>query len=291
MWVLILFGLELFFFSSLYGLARPRYIGFVNEHRKSLSLAIMAPVSLWLLDKLQVAERLAEPLSRVHQLMVGLYGSKSALLQTKCFMVKNISLGMVVLMGTTLLTWAAEGNAELLFYGVCLICLIPFALYKELAGRLQKKKRQMLLELPEVINQIVLLVNAGETVQKALLRCVERNNKAAVDSSPLLTELSQAAYQVSMNASFAKAMEDFSKRCSLQEVSLFTTTLLLNYKRGGNELVMSLKELSTVLWEKRKSLAKTLGEEASSKMVFPMVLIFLVVMIVVASPAVIMMSH
>nr|WP_249866162.1 type II secretion system F family protein [Paenibacillus konkukensis] len=99
-----------------------------------------------------------------------------------------------------------------------------------------------------------------------------------------------AAHEIRMNGSFAKAMEDFNKRCGVQEVSLFTTTLLLNYKRGGDELVMSLKELSVTLWDKRKSLAKTLGEEASSKMVFPMVLIFMVVMIIVAAPAILTMG-
>lgn len=71
---------------------------------------------------------------------------------------------------------------------------------------------------------------------------------------------------------------------------MFTTTLLLNHKRGGEELVLSLRELSVILWDKRKALARTLGEEASSKLVFPMVLIFFIVMVIVASPALMMMS-
>ncbi|UUZ86902.1 type II secretion system F family protein [Paenibacillus sp. P26] len=137
------------------------------------------------------------------------------------------------------------------------------------------------------MNELTLLVNAGETVQQALTRSVEAKGP---ESGPLLAELTTAVQALKMNASFSKVMEDFSKRCALQEVSLFTTTLLLNYRRGGEELVMSLRELSVTLWDKRKALARTLGEEASSKLVFPMVLIFFVVMVMVAAPALMMMS-
>ena len=58
----------------------------------------------------------------------------------------------------------------------------------------------MLLELPEMVNQIVLLVNAGETVQKALMRCIERNPN--VLQSPLLSELAITAYEIGMTCFF-----------------------------------------------------------------------------------------
>ncbi|MDQ0888523.1 hypothetical protein QFZ81_003611 [Paenibacillus sp. V4I9] len=38
-------------------------------------------------------------------------------------------------------------------------------------------------------------------------------------------------------------------------------------------------------------MSRTLGEEASSKLVFPMVLIFVVVMVIVAAPALLMMKQ
>lgn len=117
----------------------------------------------------------------------------------------------------------------------------------------------------------MLLVNAGETVNRAWMRCVEvRPHKA---QSPLYIELAQAVHELEMNVSFSKVMEDFSKRRALHEVSLFTSSILLNYKRGGSDFVAALHSLSLELWQRRKSVARTLGEEASSKLVFPMVLI------------------
>lgn len=90
--------------------------------------------------------------------------------------------------------------------------------------------------------------------------------------------------------SFQQSFENFSKRCAVQEVSVFTTTVLLNFRRGGNDFVMALTDLSRVLWEKRKSITRTRGEQASSKLVFPMVVIFLVVVVLVGTPAFLMMN-
>lgn len=71
---------------------------------------------------------------------------------------------------------------------------------------------------------------------------------------------------------------------------MFTTTVLLNYKRGGHDLTVALRNLSKDLWERRKAVSRILGEEASSKLVFPMALIFLIVIVIVAAPAMMMMG-
>ncbi|NHN30714.1 type II secretion system F family protein [Paenibacillus agricola] len=287
--MLILLVVELLVMVTLLARVYRSYSHFSKEYQSYLNPYWLAPLSLWLIDYFRITDRIPESISNVHHLMFGLHGSKVAVVRTKCFIVQILSFCLLIIVGSTLLGWVTETGAEMLAYGGGLMLFLPFLMYKNLASQLQKKKRQMLLDLPEMVNQIVLLVNAGESVQKALMRCIERNPN--VMKSPLLSELAVVAYEISINASFTKSMEDFNKRCGVQEVSLFTTTLLLNYKRGGDELVMSLKELSFTLWEKRKAIAKTLGEEASSKMVFPMVFIFLVVMVVVAAPAILMMEQ
>ncbi|WP_409346948.1 type II secretion system F family protein [Paenibacillus sp. MBLB4367] len=108
---------------------------------------------------------------------------------------------------------------------------------------------------------------------------------------PLHKELRQLANELNNNRSFPQAMEDLSRRVAVQEVSMFSSAMLLNIRRGGDELIYALRDLSRALWDRRLSTAKTLGEEASSKMVFPMVVIFGVVVIVVAAPAILFMNQ
>lgn len=60
----------------------------------------------------------------------------------------------------------------------------------------------------------------------------------------------------------------------------------MNFRRGSSDLVLSLTRLSQDLWVKRLSTSRIIGERASSKLVFPMVLIFIVVLVIVAAPAI-----
>jgi tight adherence protein C len=286
MMMYLLFAVQVAGAAAVYAAASKRYNGWIRDHTPHPNRIWLAPVGLWLLDLIRPGDRLPEQVGRVHQIMVGLNGAKAAPAQTRWFLAKSAEGMTIGVMAATLLAAAAD-NYELLAYGALLSLLLPIVQYQQCSRELKRRKLDMLISLPELLNQLMLLTGAGETVPQALIRIVEGRQQ---DKDPLLQELLPVVQVLRMNGSFAKGMEDFSKRCGLQEVSLFTTTLLLNYKRGGDDLVMSLRELSVTLWEKRKAVAKTLGEEASSKMVFPMVLIFFMVMVVVAAPAMLMMN-
>ncbi|MEB3102690.1 type II secretion system F family protein [Paenibacillaceae bacterium T2] len=195
------------------------------------------------------------------------------------FLVHDLTLLLAVVDGSSL-TYAGMG--------LLLSVIIPYGKYRDLEHKWIEIKRSIVLDLPELLDKLTLLVNAGETVQGAIARCAER--RAGRTTTRLYQELAQTRQELANRISFHRAMEDFSKRCSAQEVSIFTTTILMNYRRGGDELVAALRELSRDLWEKRKAAARIAGEEASSKLVFPMIIIFIVVMVVIVSPAVMIMS-
>ncbi|MNE78028.1 Bacterial type II secretion system protein F domain protein [compost metagenome] len=144
------------------------------------------------------------------------------------------------------------------------------------------------MELPELLNKIILLVGAGETVQKAIRHCLER--KRDQDNHPLYRELLQMLREMDSGYSFQQALESFSKRCGIQEVAAFTTAVLLNFRRGGSDFALALRDLSHSLWEKRKAVSRTRGEQASSKLVFPMLLLFLIIVVLVGTPAFMAMS-
>jgi tight adherence protein C len=86
--------------------------------------------------------------------------------------------------------------------------------------------------------------------------------------------------------SFQLAMDEFARRTGVQEASVLTSALLLQYRKGGSDFVHALRELSFSLWEKRKNLARTKGEEAVSKLSLPLALMFFVLMVIIGSPAI-----
>ncbi|MBB6677106.1 type II secretion system F family protein [Cohnella lubricantis] len=200
-------------------------------------------------------------------------------------------------LGLSAATWLAAGwlgiaanNGALALLGAFVAALLPLLRQKELRKRLELRRQTIVLELPELLNRLLLMVNAGENVLRALERCLQREQQAG-KGHPLYAELGFALAAVKRGESFGAALEEFGRRCSVPEAKLFATTLLINSRRGGETFVSALRELSRTLWEQRKAAARTLGEQASSRMAFPLAVIFLIIMVLVGAPSMLMMSH
>lgn len=193
---------------------------------------------------------------------------------------------MACVMITAIMIGFMLGEVTIVFIGILCMCLVPLMAVKDLKKQLVKRRRLIQLELPKVINQFLLFVHAGESVQSALVRCANRGEA----TSPFAMELRRATVRLQNNQSFFQTLEELNRNCGVQEVSFFIQTLFMNYRQGGEQLSASLRMLSNQLWSERKALVKTIGEEASSKLVFPMILTFLAIMIVVGAPAVILMN-
>ncbi|MEX2416244.1 MAG: type II secretion system F family protein [Paenibacillaceae bacterium] len=204
------------------------------------------------------------------------------------FMMNSI-LSMTSLMGIFILIFIlGQASALLIIISILLPGMIPFLKLKQLDRQIKLMKRQIIMELPVFLNKLTLLVNAGETIQKAMIRCASKYE--LITDHPFAREMNLMTKQLSNLYPLAQILDEFSRRCGVQEVSVFASAVSMNHKRGGEEFVASLRQLSHELWEKRKTMVKMLGEEASGKMVFPLLVIFLVVMIIVGAPAIMLMG-
>jgi tight adherence protein C len=240
-------------------------------------------------ERLKVVEHMPGLAAWLNVRMVALHRNAfAAVTQSKTLLGKLVfETGLFA--GLNLLLACLTGEfITFLCAGVFLPLLYAALRLKELDKRIRRQQRSILHDLPEFINHLTLLVNAGEPIQKALIHCC--GEREANERQPLYTELNQMSNELQNNISFVYAMENFGKRCGVPEAVLFTSTVLLHYKRGGDDLVAALSKLVGELWERRKSLARTLAEEASSKLVFPMVFIFFILMVIIAAPAILAMN-
>ncbi|WP_010273534.1 type II secretion system F family protein [Paenibacillus senegalensis] len=248
----------------------------------------LQPFSLFVIKQFKLMDKMPVAVTRLHLKMVALYGRQATIELTRQFLAQMLTTGLLVFLPCMILALISEDKLTLLVAGMSLAVLFPFIEVKSLDKKVQQRKRSIIIELPEFLSKLTLLVNAGDTVQGALGKCIL--SKQGTELTPLYKELTVLHNELLNNQSLAKSLEELSKRCALAEVSQFTTTVLLNYRRGGDDFVLALRELTRTLWEKRKALAKTLGEEASSKLVIPMVMTFMIVMIIVAAPAMLIMN-
>lgn len=251
----------------------------LNEH-------VMTLPFMWALESCRGYERMSLWLAGRHQQLLVLYGQGWTLERTKRFVAHAFGSGYGALAGSAAIAAAGEETA-ILGLGVLLAALLPAVRFHGVTARLEKRRQDIVLALPDMLSKLMLLVGAGETVQSALMRCGDGLRQAG---HPLYDEWARAVSAMRNGEPFGKAIEQFNRCCGVREVAVFTTVLLLNYRRGGDQFVLALRELSYTLWEKRKSAARARGEEASSKLLFPLVGIFFVMMVLVAAPAMMLMS-
>lgn len=266
---------------------RGRYTALRELPMEGLRLRRLGEPLLLLAERGRIASYLPAVMFRIQRSVQRIYGMRYSAERTLLFVGEMISFSWLLITGGSALTLLTGEQAGIIIGGGLAVA-IPVAMISDLHKKVRVREQNIMLELPELLNSIVLLVGAGETVQRAIIRCVNSRQEDA--AHPLYAELLKMTAEWDGGYSFQQAFENFSKRCAVQEVSIFTTTVLLNYRRGGADFVLSLRDLSRMLWEKRKAISRTRGEQASSKLVFPMVVIFLIVIVLVGTPALMMLK-
>jgi tight adherence protein C len=260
----------------------------VKQHSYTFTCKPFMYAGMYVEEKLGIMVRWPNLASKIYRKIMILYGKKHAVFYCKLFISDVLSLCFIVLYAGVILSLLASGDISLLLLGFFMSAICIAYMIRKLDTQIRARQQQLLMELPELLNQIILRVNAGETVIQAILKCSDstvENHK-----SVLYHEFNLVIQELKVNSPLSSALENFNQRCALTEVSLFTSSILVNYRKGGSDFVHALQSLSNELWQRRKAVTRTLGEEASSKLVFPMVIIFVVVMIIVASPALLMMN-
>ncbi|KWX73335.1 type II secretion protein F [Paenibacillus riograndensis] len=264
-----------------------RYAALRTLPMEGLRLRGLGEPFLWMIERWKPGRYFPSVMFRIQRSLQRTYGTRNSAERTLLFMGEMVSYSWLFLTAGSVLT-VLSGETAGTVLGTFLAVMLPAALVSDLHKKVRQREQNISFELPELLNSIVLLVGAGETVQRAIIRCVD--SCKGDTSHPLYKELHQMTAEWDSGYSFQQAFENFSKRCAVQEVSLFTTTVLLNYRRGGADFVLALRDLSRMLWEKRKAISRTRGEQASSKLVFPMVVIFLIVIVLVGTPAFMMLK-
>lgn len=171
-----------------------------------------------------------------------------------------------------------------IFSAVVPVALIaaPFLMDRDLDNKIEQRRESIQMEFPEFVNKLILLVNAGSTIPKAWEKIVRDNES----DTPLFRELRVCEAEIYAGIPEAAAYEAFARRCKLKEIIKFVSVIILNLRKGGSEVVPTLRAQADDCWEVRKATARRLGEKASSKLLLPMAIMLLGIIMVVALPAI-----
>lgn len=192
-------------------------------------------------------------------------------------------------------------DIALLFMGILFATIIFFAMDYDLEKKIIKKNSQMLMDYPEIIDKITLLLGAGMTIKGAWERIateynqklerllnnkkVKINKKYEDHKRYAYEEILITWHELQNGESEAKVYERFGRRTKLLPYLKFSSLIAQNLQKGSNGLLELLKFEAIEAFEDRKQMAKRLGEEAGTKLLGPMMIMLAVVLFIIIVPA------
>lgn len=161
---------------------------------------------------------------------------------------------------------------------------IYFLSDKDLEKKVEEKKRSMKKEYSDVVRKFALYIGAGMTVRSAF-RKIAADAVDKDEKNPIYMEMVFACRELKSGISEEEAYERFGRRTGVQEYIRMSTLLQQNIKRGSADLLGRLKEEAANASIERLQACRKRGEEATTKLLLPMVLMLLIVMVIVMLPA------
>lgn len=163
--------------------------------------------------------------------------------------------------------------------GTMLAVVLVFYMDYDTDSKVEKRRSELLSDFPHMLSQMVLLINAGMPLRDTLKRVSTGKEKTS-----LYKEINIMLNDINNGTSEFEALRAFSDRCNILEIKKFTTTILQNLEKGSSELGDILAEMSSTIWLERSNKVRQMGEAASSKLMIPIMIIFIGILLMVMIP-------
>ena len=187
---------------------------------------------------------------------------------TSVFLTLIIGFTLAVLMETYVVLLLAAGAA----FG------IAYYFETTITDIIKKREDSIIATFPDVLSKLALLVNAGMIVKEAWEKV------ANTGEGTIYEEMRNAVSEMNNGVSEFDAIMNFANRCNVDKITKFASTMVQNLSKGNKELAEFLRQFSNEAWVEKKQYARQKGEEAASKLLIPITLMFVGILLMVVVP-------
>ena len=178
---------------------------------------------------------------------------------------------------------------KLLFLGMIAAGCVPLVEKSRKQEEEKRRKEKLQSGYPELVSKLTILLGAGMTLfsawNKITTNYSNKRKNSTIPIHPLYEEMLITCHEIESGVGEARAYERFGERCGLHRYRKFCSLLVQNLRKGTRGLVQLLEEEVSDAFEERKNLAKKSGEEAGTKMLFPMMMMFGIIIVIIMVPA------
>lgn len=150
----------------------------------------------------------------------------------------------------------------------------------------EREKASVLKQLPEFVNRLVLLLNAGLVLNAAFEKSVEETIEFNINEGDYFYDNMLGIYNSMQkaNGSLDNEFREFAKSSGVRELMRIANILSDNINKGV-ELNKKLENESEMLWMFRKKKCEELGRLAETKLTLPLVMFLMVLIVITIAPA------
>lgn len=151
----------------------------------------------------------------------------------------------------------------------------------------KNRQEQLALDYPRILNKLTLLLSAGLNTRNAIKRIGNdyKKNNGKVVQRAAYEEILILMKEMERGISEKQAYERFGERCEILPYRTLAALLIQHLQKGGDNIQHILEEECKKAQESRIAQVKIMGEKVSTKLLFPMILMLIIVFVLILVPA------
>lgn len=209
--------------------------------------------------------------------MAEIYGRKYAEYYYYVMVGGQITYGFT-LIPIVLMLAVLSNEVMFLVLGLVISVLLVWYVRETFQDKIEYRREELLLEFPQVLSKMTLLVNAGMMLRDAWKKVADTGEGV------IYTEMQTTVSEFENGVSEIIAYQNFADRCALKEMRKFSALVAQGLTKGSADLAYFLKEMSDELWAQKKSLVLQKAAKAETKLLICTILIFVGILIMIIVP-------
>lgn len=178
-------------------------------------------------------------------------------------------------------TTNGSGGIPVIFLGIAASICIWIGAGAKVSKQERERRQQLMLGYPELVDKMILYLGAGVTIRGAFVRMLQAGGEGA-----LIRELRYTINEIQAGVPESEAYYNMGHRINLPVYMKLMSMLSQNVNKGTRDIMLMMAGEEQAALRARKEFARKKGEEAGTRLLFPMIVLLGVVMVIVVLPAV-----
>ena len=158
---------------------------------------------------------------------------------------------------------------------------------KEEKTKKEKYTKSLIRDYPKIVESLALYVGAGLSVKNAMFRISDEYiRRRGKKKEPGFEGVLRMCREMEEGRSELKAYELLTVYCPTREYRRLSSLLSSNLKKGTKGMIEELNNEEKEAFEMQKQYVRIAGEEASTKLLFPMIGLLGIVLVIIIAPSI-----